>query len=62
MWCSHLLVTSEAATGTAQIWVDDQGANSIVIIPSANALLSVEDVRAAAPTIQGAKVLLVRLP
>ena len=43
----------------AQIWVDDEGANSIVIVPGANSLLSPQDVRAAAPSIQAARVLLV---
>ncbi len=37
---------SDVATGSALIWVADSGENSIVVIPGANARLTVEDVRA----------------
>jgi sugar/nucleoside kinase (ribokinase family) len=49
------------ATGQAQIWVDDQGTNSIVIVAGANAELSPEDVQAAEPLIAEAAVVVVRL-
>lgn len=48
------------ATGQAQIWVSDDGTNSIVIIAGANAELTPEDVRAAEPFIRGAAVVVVR--
>lgn len=49
------------ATGQAQIWVDDTGTNSIVIVAGANAELSPEDVRAAESLIAGAAVVVVRV-
>lgn len=48
------------ATGQAQIWVDDAGTNSIVIVAGANAELSPEDVQAAESAIAGAAVVVVR--
>jgi len=48
------------ATGQAQIWVDDEGTNSIVVIAGANAELSPEDVQAAEAAIAQATVMVVR--
>jgi ribokinase len=52
---------SEAPTGTAGIYVDEAGRNSIVIGPGANADLSAEFVAAQAELIGSAKVLLAQL-
>lgn len=58
----HILSTSEAATGVAQIWVEEEdGINSIVIIPGANLLLTPQEVRQAEATIAACKVLVVRI-
>ena len=45
---SHVLKTSAAASGVAQITVDDAGENEIIIVSGANGLLSPGDVDAAA--------------
>lgn len=52
---------SDAPTGTAGIFVADDGGNSIVIAPGANADLSVDFVATQAELISGAGVLLVQL-
>jgi len=49
------------ATGVALILVDHRGANLISVAPGANFTLSAAQVRAAAPAIAAAKVLLVQL-
>ncbi len=36
------LITNDVSSGVAMIWVDDEGENSIVVIPGANALLRPE--------------------
>ncbi|MGH0147164.1 UNVERIFIED_CONTAM: hypothetical protein FKN15_041483 [Acipenser sinensis] len=53
--------TDKAATGAASIIVNDQGENAIVIVAGANLLLDSEDLRAAAPPITRARVLLCQL-
>ena len=53
--------THDVPTGVASIWVDDRGANSIAIMPGANACLTPRDIEAAAPAFQGASVVLVQL-
>lgn len=52
---------SEAATGTAGIYVDNDGANSIVIGPGANAALSPDFVAAQGEAIAAADVVLAQL-
>ena len=52
---------SETATGTAGIFVDADGRNSIVIGPGANAALGIAHVEAQADTIASARVLLAQL-
>ena len=52
---------SEAATGTAGIYVDDEGNNSIVIGPGANAALSPAFVAAQGEAIAAARVVLAQL-
>lgn len=52
---------SDAPTGTAGIFVDAQGRNSIVIGPGANAALGVAHVEAASAAIGGAGVVLAQL-
>jgi ribokinase len=54
---AHVTVTPGAGTGTAEIWVEDSGANAIVIIPGANDALTVADVEAASDAIASADVL-----
>ena len=58
---SHLSTQAGAATGVAQITVDGSGPNAIVVVPGANWALTPSLVRAAAPLIRGAGVLLTQL-
>jgi ribokinase len=58
---THVRIDSAQATGTAAIIVDDAARNCILIVPGANANLSPQDIRDAAPTIQAADVLLCQL-
>jgi ribokinase len=51
----------DAPTGTAGIFVDSQGRNSIVVGPGANALLSAEFIEGQQPAIAGAAVTLAQL-
>ena len=46
---SFVTTTPDAASGIAQITVDDNGQNEIIIVPGANALLGQAEVTAAAP-------------
>ncbi|MEU8624457.1 ribokinase [Streptomyces sp. NPDC048669] len=50
-----------APTGVALITVDPSGDNSIVVSPGANARLTPEDIRAAAPLLRAARVVSVQL-
>jgi ribokinase len=54
----HVRVVPDRPTGTAAILLDDQAQNSIIVVAGANAQLSADDVRAAAPAIASADVLL----
>eukprot|EP01088_Endostelium_zonatum_P016272 TRINITY_DN4328_c0_g1_i1.p1 TRINITY_DN4328_c0_g1~~TRINITY_DN4328_c0_g1_i1.p1 ORF type:complete len:291 (+),score=59.19 TRINITY_DN4328_c0_g1_i1:151-1023(+) len=54
---SSLIVTDESTTGVANILVDDEGHNCIVVIPGANSLLNKSEVEAQRKTIQESKVL-----
>jgi len=56
-----VMVTAEAATGTALIVVDDQGRNQIVVAPGANWRLSVEHVRSRADDFAWAQVVMCQL-
>jgi ribokinase len=56
-----LVVTKEAATGTALIVVDQQGRNQIVVAPGANWRLSAEHVRSRAEDFAWAQVVLCQL-
>jgi len=56
-----MMVTPEAATGTALIVVDGQGRNQIVVAPGANRRLSVEHVRSRADDFAWAQVVLCQL-
>jgi len=56
-----MMVTGEAATGTALIVVDGQGRNQIVVAPGANWRLSVEHVRSRADDFGWAQVVLCQL-
>jgi ribokinase len=54
---THVGVSAEASTGVAPIWVDEpSGNNAIIIVPGANALLSVADVEAAKDAIASADI------
>lgn len=53
--------TDEASTGVANIIVEPNGLNSIMLVPGTNGLLSASDVVAAASVFEGAKVLLLQL-
>ena len=56
-----MMVTADAATGTALIVVDGQGRNQIVVAPGANWRLSVEHVRARADDFAWAQVVMCQL-
>jgi ribokinase len=58
---SHVRIDANRSTGTAAIIVDAQAQNCILVVPGANLGLSPDDVRAAAPAIQSAGVLLCQL-
>lgn len=58
---SLVLVAPDAATGVAGIFVDAQGANSIVLAPGANHVLSVAQVEAAAGAIASSSYLVCQL-
>ncbi len=57
----YILVAPDAATGVAGIFVDAQGANSIVLAPGANHVLSVAQVEAAAGAIAASPYLVCQL-
>jgi len=59
--CSCIVVTEEASTGVATICVDQQGNNSIVIVPGANAKLTTDHLNSFRGSIQGAKVLVCQM-
>ncbi|KAF2368058.1 Ribokinase [Trinorchestia longiramus] len=54
---SHVARTSMAQTGIANVVVNENGENCIIIVPGANRLITVEDVDAASDVIKTAKVL-----
>lgn len=57
----QIIVAPGVATGVAGIFVDAEGANSIVLAPGANNLLSVAQVEAAAATIASSSFLVCQL-
>lgn len=57
----HAVADADAGTGVAEIVVEPDGTNSIIVIPRANARLSVRDVRRARGAIASANVLLLQL-
>ncbi len=58
---SGVRVREDAATGTAHITVDPEGANTIVVIPGANGRLSAADVRRELDRLAAPDVVLVQL-
>ncbi|MFN8472429.1 MAG: ribokinase [Anaerolineae bacterium] len=57
----YVYVDDTRASGVADIWVDDQGQNVIIISPGANGALTPEDARRAADAIQAAAVVVCQL-
>jgi ribokinase len=57
----HVTVTEGASSGAAMILVDEQGENSIVVVPGANARLKPRDIDAADALIKSAAVVLMQL-
>ncbi len=57
----HVLVTGDAHSGIALITVDDEGENTIVVSPGANARLTPADIESAAELIKGAGIVLLQL-
>lgn len=55
------IATVDAPTGRALIGVDDSGENFIMVVPGANAALTPDMVRHAAPALRSARVLLLQL-
>src|SRR5579862_1206240 len=58
---SGVIVSQDSASGIALIFVSDDGHNSIVIVPGANALLSALDVEEAQTQIESASYVLLQL-
>lgn len=58
---AHVLVDDGRSSGVAPILVDDAAHNVIVIVPGANLGLSPDDVRRAAPAVQGAEAVVCQL-
>ena len=58
---SHVLTTTDCASGLAIVAVEDSGENSIVIVPGANGRLTPADVLAATSILRDADVVLVQL-
>ncbi len=59
--CESILATEDCASGLAVVAVERSGQNSILVVPNANARLSVADVQAAQAVIEASDVLLVQL-
>ncbi len=59
--CTHLKELPGIATGVALIAVDEQGQNSILVAPGANAQVSIADVEGAAAEIQEADISVAQL-
>lgn len=59
--CEWVQTTSGSASGLATVWVEQSGQNSILVVPGANAKLSVADVRAAKSVIESCDILLLQL-
>jgi len=57
---SQVALDLDTSTGTATIIVDDQGQNTIVVVPGANGRVTLEDVRAARPLLVGARYLVMQ--
>jgi ribokinase len=57
---SQVSTTNKASSGVAQITVSSDGMNSIIVVPGANGILGVEDVRRAEKMFSSAKVLLLQ--
>jgi ribokinase len=58
---SHVLTTPDCASGLAIVTVEDNGENSIVIVPGANGRLTAADVLAASSILRDADIVLVQL-
>ncbi len=58
---THVIQDRTAGTGIANIYVDSEGDNSIVIIAQANGRLSNEDVAAAMPAIEQSAIMMLQL-
>ncbi len=57
----YIVRDPETPSGTALIFVDEDGENMIVVAPGANQKLSTADIDAARPVIEGAKVMILQL-
>lgn len=57
----HVEQLQDAPTGIALITVNDAGQNTIVVVPGANAKLSPPDLLSAAPSFEGASVVVIQL-
>ena len=55
------LITADTETGTAHIFVTDDGENHIIVIPGANGTLGSGDIRSVATEIEEAEILLLQL-
>ena len=57
----HVSRTENCASGLAIVAVDDQGQNSILVVPGANGKVSVADLHKAHPAIESSDIVLVQL-
>lgn len=58
---TYLTVDKHTGTGLANIYVDPDGDNSIVIVPRANDKLTVSDIDRAMPVLESAKLIMLQL-
>lgn len=59
--CTHVMTSTEEATGSAFIVVDNAGENAILVVPGANRLVTRADVDALTPLLGKCSVLLLQL-
>lgn len=58
---AHITMDKKTGTGVASIMVDREGDNSIVVVPNANAKVTVDDVKRALPALKKSDAVLLQL-
>ena len=59
--CEHVWRTANCASGLAIVAVEDSGQNAIMVVPGANARLSVDDITRARAVIESSDIILLQL-